>query len=384
MPFDKLYQGLRENVDAGFINWKQYPNGLELFDYNKQCTFAKQWNEFTIAARGLILAPQEKRIAALTFPKFFNFGEVAEKLPQLPFTTTTKYDGSMGIAFFYQGEWHVSTRGSMESDQAKWATAWLRSHLDKLSTPMLESHTYLFEIIYPENKIVIDYYGWQGLVLLGGYDNTNGCERTLLQLCWPFVREYLGLHVEGFEVASEHFHSIEQLFDLCKQMSHQSEGFVVRYDNGYRVKIKGDEYCRVHKLISRVTPIAIWEAMYSGLNLEDFKVQLPEEFYADFDNIRNLIDNQVEDIYQKNYECFQEIGFNNPDHDIARDRKSFALNVQDCLGDKKIRKDILFLMYDHKSESEIRKKILYGLRPTGNILSGYTPSSSMNNIQEEE
>ena len=31
--------------------------------------------------------------------------------------------------------------------------------------------------------------------------------------------------------------------------------------SGQAVKIKGEEYCRIHKLISKVTPLAIWDML---------------------------------------------------------------------------------------------------------------------------
>ena len=42
-------------------------------------------------------------MAALTFPKFWNYGELGLPLPDLPFTVTKKMDGSMGIVFWHNG-----------------------------------------------------------------------------------------------------------------------------------------------------------------------------------------------------------------------------------------------------------------------------------------
>jgi RNA ligase len=51
---------------------------------------------------------------------------------------------------------------------------------------------------------------------------------------------------------------------LCQKLPRDREGFVVRFASGLRIKLKGEQYCRIHKLISRCTPLALWDAMMPG------------------------------------------------------------------------------------------------------------------------
>jgi len=74
------------------------------------------------------------------------------------------------------------------------------------------------------------------------------------------------------------------------------EGFVIRFEDGTRLKVKGAEYCRIHASISRCTPLAIWEAMAAGDDLKAMRRDLPEEFLPDFDAIRAALDAQVSSI----------------------------------------------------------------------------------------
>jgi RNA ligase len=67
------------------------------------------------------------------------------------------------------------------------------------------------------------------------------------------------------------------------------------FSNGLRLKVKGDEYCRIHRVVSRLTPLAIWEAMQAGDDLEAVRKRLPEEFWADFDMITALLRQQIAD-----------------------------------------------------------------------------------------
>jgi hypothetical protein len=75
-------------------------------------------------------------------------------------------DGSLGILFYYRGEWVVTTRGSFTSDQAIRAKKILdeKYNLDLFNW----KHTYLFEIIYPENRIVVR-YDYEDLIFISAF-----------------------------------------------------------------------------------------------------------------------------------------------------------------------------------------------------------------------
>lgn len=47
---------------------------------------------------------------------------------------------------------YIATRGSFESDQALWATEWIQKRFRPVD--FLAGYTYLYEIIYPENRVV--------------------------------------------------------------------------------------------------------------------------------------------------------------------------------------------------------------------------------------
>ncbi|HRF99146.1 MAG TPA: hypothetical protein PLZ51_28235, partial [Aggregatilineales bacterium] len=74
-----------------------------------------------------------------------------------------KMDGSLGILYRWQGAYYIATRGNFDSDQAIWATIFLRTHYDLHN--LADEYTLLFEIIYPDNRIVVNYGQRQDLVL---------------------------------------------------------------------------------------------------------------------------------------------------------------------------------------------------------------------------
>jgi len=78
-------------------------------------------------------------------------------LPQEPFEVYEKLDGSLGILYWVDDEPRVATRGSFTGVQAQRGTAILRARYGHVA--FRTDVTYLFEILFPENRIVVDYGG---------------------------------------------------------------------------------------------------------------------------------------------------------------------------------------------------------------------------------
>lgn len=364
MHFDTLWEGLQKNKENGLINETKSENGLSLFAYTQECVYSKSWNEFTLMARGLILNPADKRIVATPFPKFFNLGEREESIPDLPFETFEKLDGSLIILFCHDGKWRCATRGSFSSEQAKWSQEWIEQ-FDLSSLDF--SVTYLLEAIYPENRIVVS-YNFSGLVLLAGY-HEDGYQLSYLELQW-FSEDL------GWRIAQRHaYSSVSDLLATTKSLPATEEGFVIQFVNGHRLKIKGEEYCRIHRMVSRVTPLAIWEAMEANDNLDAFRQQLPEEFWDDFDSIRYLLSNQISSLMSRLVDQAMEL-VEKSDKEVGLMLDSFEPEVRRLIFPfRKVGAGLLGSRY--------RKMVYQIIRPTNNRLDGYSPSSSMNRVQHE-
>ena len=97
-------------------------------------------------------------------------------IPQLPFEVFEKLDGSLGILYWLNNLPYIATRGSFESEQARHATEILHGRYQHTFSSMDTNKTYLFEIIYPENRIVVDYGEMDDLILLTVIDNQTGHE----------------------------------------------------------------------------------------------------------------------------------------------------------------------------------------------------------------
>lgn len=312
---DKLldYGKLQEHIDAGLVSIRQHPSlPLVIYNYTPRAAFANVWGDGVIDyCRGLIVHGVTQEVIARPFKKFHNLNtpQIPETLEKnLPFGThpnvTEKMDGNLGIFYRIGDEYGIATRGSFESDQAKWATAWYKYQVaaGRLQ-PFTENSpwTPLFEIIYPENRIVVD-YDFEGLVLLACVHKTTGMEYNQ-----DFV-ETAGA-IRGFTdryVVKNY--GTKNLGSILNSDETNREGYVLTFYRGFdepplKLKVKFDDYCRLHKIVTGVSPRAIWEKLLLRADMSWLETTPPkfkfwaslwvDKLFADF----NAIYSAAEAIY---------------------------------------------------------------------------------------
>ncbi|MCZ0978435.1 RNA ligase [Streptomyces diastatochromogenes] len=180
MPADELAAALAD----GHVTRKRHPGlPLSIYTYTRACQYAQHWNRATTRCRGLVADDTTGRIVALPLPKFFNLSEhaggrpYAPPLPDEPFEVYDKVDGSLAVVFHYADRWHVASKGSFTSGQATWA----QRRLDAADTTGLTpGTTYLAEMLYPGNRIVVNYGERRDLVLLAAF-GPDGTETPLAE-----------------------------------------------------------------------------------------------------------------------------------------------------------------------------------------------------------
>jgi RNA ligase len=275
---------IKELVEQKYINVQKHPSlDLYIYNYSQKCQYDKVWNAETLACRGLVM-DAIWNIIARPFNKFFNYEEVLDKLPNEPFTALEKMDGSLGIVFKYNGDEVVATRGSFTSEQAIYAEKILNKYPNFISS-MNDEFTYLCEIIYPENRICVNYGTDEKLVLLSIIQTKTGIE-----LPYENLKEY------AYEMpVVKKYECTTSLQELQSLNFDNQEGFVIRYKNGYRVKVKFEEYVRLHRIITCVSTITIWESLKNGEPLDELISRVPDEFY-------DFVKSTVSDLENKYYD----------------------------------------------------------------------------------
>ncbi|MEV5971342.1 T4 RnlA family RNA ligase [Streptomyces sp. NPDC051921] len=250
-------------VEAGHVTRKSHPElPLSIYTYTRVCQYEGVWNQVTTRCRGLVADDRTGRIVALPLPKFFNVSEhetgrpYAPALPDEPFEVYEKVDGSLGVVFHYEGRWRVASKGSFVSTQATWA----QRRLDAAdTTALVPGVTYLMEIVYPENRIVVDYGARRDLVLLAahGPDGTEvplAAAASAWQGIGPVVTVHPPMPLDELLKLTE----TNTLPDGSPATGTDAEGFVLRFASGVRAKAKIAEYVRLHKVLTGVTERDIW------------------------------------------------------------------------------------------------------------------------------
>jgi len=257
------------SAEQGKVYMQESPCGnLVLFNYTPETQFSRDWDSITLASRGIIFEKDSGSIIARPFGKFFNMEEHAqegmEPIPNEDFEVYEKVDGSLGIIYWYNFRWNVATRGSFSSEQAIKAEKML---YDLYNVERLDPQfTYLVEIIYPENRILIDYGDDEALVLLAVVDTASGKEDSIEN--WTHI---------GWGTALKYDF---KCFNAIKALDwNNSEGFVIRFKNGFRMKIKFDNYVKLHRIMTEMTPKRIFEAWESGIPVSENLEDVPDEIF---------------------------------------------------------------------------------------------------------
>lgn len=255
--FDLIKQRVEEGLVVAKRHW-YYP--LTIYTYSFDCQMYNRWDEATMACRGLILDDYGEVIAR-PFEKFFNDNEPKPEQPpwDLPFEVQEKVDGSLLIVFYYGGQWYTATKGKFDSIQAMVGLDILRSKYRYDLNYLDIDYTYLFELVYPENQIVVDYAGEKDVYLLAAINRDTGVELPTDNLPTAFKR------YRTFDVGSTAIPAIRESIPTT------DEGFVLRFSNGYRLKVKSEGYCALHRLLSDMNTRRIWEFLSQGGSLEQIK-----------------------------------------------------------------------------------------------------------------
>jgi hypothetical protein len=264
---------LQELVRDGLISESKHPKeDLYIYNYTPTCVFKRAWNNLTLQSRGLILSG-EGIVVARPFEKFFNVEEESESdiRWKKPFQLFEKLDGSLGILYEHSNGHAIATRGSFASDQALTATHELLPWALETSWQPNNEYTYLFEIIYPENRIVLDYGDRSELVFLCAVHKETGANIFEFGNEW----DWPGTHVKRYDPSGM------AIKDLKSLELKDEEGFVIFFPhNSTRMKTKFTEYVRLHRIITKTNTKRIWESLKNGDPIEKVIQNTPDEFYG--------------------------------------------------------------------------------------------------------
>ncbi len=358
-------QKLEQAIADGYVAKRKHPSlNLYILNYTAKTQYEWKWDETTVNCRGLIVDDQY-RVVERPFKKFFTIDQLTQlrnyvhnlyglkfsSIEKSTFRSFEKMDGSLGV--LYWDHWTgaekvpmIATRGSFESDQAKKGCELIQKYN---CTSLNRNYTYLFEIVYPENRIVVNYGSDEKLVLIAVIDKLTGADAW-----W----EYNRIRQECiFPVAQEYpISTFKELEEAAKVAKDNFEGYVLVFENGFRLKFKYDEYKRLHRLLTGVSERTVWDMLSTGADEASFLEQVPDEFYTWYTLVKNRLLNEYLAIERSVSRVYQAIEPN-------LNRKLFAQQVFGLTPEYKKYSGMLFKLYDGKEIAEDIWKLVY---PDGN------------------
>ena len=352
---------LNDYYERGLITKQSHPTlPLTIWNYTEKVQYENLWDEVTLKCRGLITDNSTEKVIVEPFKKFFNYEElVADRIPDARIPSKGDYvyvqekmDGSLGILFYYEGEWIMATRGSFTSDQAIKGLEIVKNNY--FLDAFLREYAYLVEIIYPENRIVVDYreekVTFLSVVLNRNFEGWNISGDS--ELHWTTANSIfkcIGIKKKDIVKTEQHFNFSDELYQLLKSKNEKNkEGYVLRYQPGnFRMKIKFEDYVRLHKIMTNLSTTAVWEVLLNGQNMDSILKDVPDEFYQkirEYEHKLNCEFLALKSEYEDHFESIRRLGT----------RKLFAQFANTVFKHPKI----LFAMYDGKSVDEMIWKII--------------------------
>lgn len=324
---------LESYVAKGLLYSQSHPSlPLTIYNYTDKVQWEGLWDDITLMSRGLVV-DDLGNIVARPFKKFFNLSEGKTNTTS-EYDIFEKYDGSLGILFFYKGDWILASRGSFTSEQAIKGKKILNKSCDYNLLNI--DNTYCFEIIYKDNRIVVDYGDTEECILTAVFNTSSGEEQDLYSWQLPVAVMY------NIETPLNKLHEVIRNID---------EGYVIKFSNGERCKIKGAEYLRLHKTMSEMSTTAVWDCLRNGDSILSVLDGYPDEWYQTVKDYEEHLSNEFNQEKIKIYNEFKTINVSLGNCD----NKTFALFVK-----SNAYKSYLFALRNNK---DIDKLIWNNLKP---------------------
>ena len=288
----KFINEIQKRVKQWYIREQKHPErDLWIYCYTEPCVYDNVRDEYTRMCRGLVL-DKEGNIVARPFSKFFNYEELKEK-PVPPYIMQEKLDWSLGILFNYKWERIMATKWSFDSKQAKkWMEIFQKKYRFDILSPEI---TYLFEIIYPSNRIVVNYGEEERLVLLGMMHTQE----------WHEVYWWHGLDDRPKEYGQRN--NEEDLLSMQAKNIDNEEGYVCIAKDWTRFKMKFKEYLKLHRIMTTCSSIMIRESMKNWDDLSKLLKDVPDEFYKQVDNNIQYFNKKHKEVKKECKEAYEKV-----------------------------------------------------------------------------
>jgi len=309
------------NSNSAFVMKEEIIRGIPIVSFTYRLALVDDFKAYkgTRNLRGITFRGDTKELIALPLHKFWNLNE--NEYTQLDVIknkkilhVTEKYDGSLVYFFMLGSRLYCKTKFNSAADQAYWAmnivecNSTLKNSIIKL---IKNNYTPIFELISPRNQVVIPYTEEKLKYI---------CSRSMADGTYNFD------YVEGCDPVGEFYlDDVNSIISTVKNF-YGHEGLVVVFDDHDMIKIKNEEYLKLHKIKSNILNESTIANLVLNNKLDDIKDYL---FSSDLNMIEYVcsLEKKIIDSYN-NFIQSAQIFYN-----IYKDmpRKDYAIKAQNEL-----------------------------------------------------
>lgn len=279
--------------------------------------------EIVQESRGIILENKTWNVICHPFKKFFNLGETnAVNIIFEDSHILEKVDGSIIKIFHYNDEWKVATNGTIDANDANtrdgisfnelFFDVLPETNFRELTKSFDKDNTYLFELIHPLTRIVVDYGNVKELVFTGLINRVDGSDFNIFYK--PIMKMYQKLFIKypirypkKFNINNiTDINELIDLADLENKNGNEFEGYVVcqvlKDKVICRVKIKSPKYVNLHH-------VATGENVTNNLinviiknEIEEFEIYLekiPAHVADEYKSLKTKYFNLIKYLYEE-------------------------------------------------------------------------------------
>ena len=331
----------REKIKYLELNQKEnfllvrYAKYSDVLSGEEEVTLDDIWNMydgFYLECRSIVLDLQREEIVILPFKKFRNLNECEENMLEnvreeinsaKNVEISNKLDGSMQCARYYHGKIFMS--GSQAVDpQKSWRLedGYRMLKENKNYCEMIQffpSTTFIFEYISLADAHVVKYSKEEeGLYLVGMRDSLTGKQYSYKAVL-AVARRYDVKCTQAFDKTLE-----DVLEEIKTIKSEDQEGFVLNIihedDSARLIKIKGDDYVHIHKILSKLSSINLIIRAIADECVDDLRSKVPAAYKSRVDILEKI----ARDFVTKQERIVNEYYYNAP----KSDKKTFMIWVE--------------------------------------------------------
>lgn len=290
------YLELNQYENLLLIRYARYSN---VYDGEVDVSGDDLWDRFDgfyRECRSVVIDVEKDCIALCPFKKFFNVNELEETSVEniqrrIAIAKTVEFsdklDGSMQSARWYNGR--IIMSGSQALDQNK---SWRledgyrmveESSGIKTLLKTFPDYTFIFEYISLPDAHVVKYDKKDEELYLIGMRSVD----TGIELSYSVVTELARtFDVRTTKIFNKTFDSV--MAELDDKSSSEAEGFVINID-GYKVKVKYNDYVFIHKALSKLSSINLIIRSIADDKYDDLLSKLPTAYHKNVKRVASII-----------------------------------------------------------------------------------------------